>query len=321
MYAIGVVTTEAGLAALWPAWQALWQRVPHAWPFTAPAWLHPWWRAFGTGCPVIAFAHDRLGLTGLLPLYRLGDKLLPMGVGCSDYFDALLAPEAPSDLSSRLLAAALEAVEAPRCDLPELPPNARLLCAETPPGWQDHTWDASPCPVLKLLPEPAIPKRTRRDLRQARHRAERAGGWCVEQADAARLPDLLDELVILHTRRWRSCGEPGVFADPQARFFHQQAAPLLLRQGVLRLQAIRLCGRIAAVNHALLMEGRICFYLAGFDPGAAFESPGTILLGHMLEEAAREGRSEAHFLRGNEAYKFSWGGVERRNTGRSFVRV
>ena len=63
------------------------------------------------------------------------------------------------------------------------------------------------------------------------------------------------------------------------------------------------------------------FYLSGFDPGFAFESPGTILLAHMIEEAAREGRSEVHFLRGGEAYKYAWGGVDRMNAGRSFVRA
>ncbi len=321
MYPIEVAKTEAGLAALWPAWEALWRRTPAALPFVAPAWLRPWWHCFGTGCPVVAFAQGPLGLTGLLPLYRFDNKLLPMGVGCSDYFDVLLAPDAPADMPSRLVAAALEAGNVRRCDLPELPRHARLLQAGTPPGWDDSTWCGSPCPVLALMPEPAVPKGRRRDLRQARHRAERAGGWCIEQADPVSLPELLDTLVTLHTRRWRTCREPGIFADPHALAFHQEAAPLLLTQAMLRLEALRLRGLIAAINYALRARNRIYFYIGGFDPGAAFESPGTILLGHMLEEAVLEGCDEAHFLRGNEGYKLAWGGVEHRNTGRSFVRA
>ena len=317
MQAIGVITDDSELAAIWAAWETLWRRIPDVWPFSAPAWLRPWWDAFGNGQPVVALMHGAFGLIGLLPLYRLGDKLLPMGVGISDYFDVLLAPEAPMHATSSLLAAALRAGEAQRCDLPELPRCAQLLRASAPAGWHDDRWASSPCPVLPLQPEPAIPKGRRRDLRQARHRADRAGGWGVQCADRTSLDELLGALVALHTKCWQARRQCGVLADPRVLAFHRAAAPLLLRSGLLRMQALRLRGRIAAVAYAMLAPDQIFFYLTGYDPDAAFESPGTILLGHMLEQAAAEGRREAHFLRGDEPYKFAWGGVERRNAGRS----
>jgi hypothetical protein len=40
----------------------------------------------------------------------------------------------------------------------------------------------------------------------------------------------------------------------------------------------------------------------------------------MLEQTAAEGGREAHFLRGDERYKYAWGGIERRNAGRGFRR-
>jgi CelD/BcsL family acetyltransferase involved in cellulose biosynthesis len=318
---VSVVNDPAGLAALWPAWEGLWRRAVGAWPFSAPAWLRPWWEEFGTGRPVVAILHGPVGLAGLLPLYRLGDKLLPMGVGVSDAFDVLLAPQMPPDAASMLLASALAASDAPRCDLPDLPQGARLLDATTPVGWRSATCDGPPCPVLPLIPEPAIPRGMRRDLRQAAHRAARAGGWRVEAADPASLPALLEALVALHGARWHGRGEPGVLADARVLAFHRAAAPGLLAAGLLRLQAVLLRGRIAAVVHALLSAEGICFYLGGFDPACAFESPGTLLLGHMIEEAAREGRREAHFLRGGEAYKYAWGAVERRNGALSLIRA
>ena len=64
---------------------------------------------------------------------------------------------------------------------------------------------------------------------------------------------------------------------------------------------------------ALLGPGRILFYLSGYDAARGYESPGTLLVGAMLEEAVREGRREAHFLRGGEAYKYAWGAVDRPN--------
>jgi CelD/BcsL family acetyltransferase involved in cellulose biosynthesis len=41
----------------------------------------------------------------------------------------------------------------------------------------------------------------------------------------------------------------------------------------------------------------------------------------MIEEAAREGRREADFLRGNERYKYAWGGIDRPNTGLTLTRA
>lgn len=316
-----VVTDDASLAALWPAWEALWRRTPQAWPFTSPAWLRPWWDLFGTGRPVVAMVEGASGLLGVLPLYRFESKLLPIGVGIIDYFDVLLAPDAPEDVADRLLALALGATGCERCDLPDLPEGARLAGATAPSGWRAERWAGPVCPVLRLTPEPAIPKGMRRDIRQARHRAERAGGWSVQRATGETVGELLDHLIALHGARWQGRGEPGVLADPRVLAFHRAAAPALLEAGVLRLEALSLRGRIVAVVHALLASDRICFYLGGFDPNAAFESPGTILIGHMIEEAAREGRQEAHFLRGGEAYKYAWGAIDRPNVGLSLLRA
>jgi CelD/BcsL family acetyltransferase involved in cellulose biosynthesis len=318
---VRVVADETGLAALWPDWDALWQRATTRSPFTAAAWLRPWWRVFGTGAPMVGVLDGPCGPCGLLPLYRRADKLLPIGVGISDAFDILLAPEAPQGATDRLLAGVLGAATTARCDLPELPPEARLRSANPPPGWRAEFWQGPDSPVLSLQPEPQIPKAMRRDLRQAQNRAMRAGGWTVERATAATWPALFDDLVALHTARWRMREEAGVLADPRVLSFHCAAAPGLLAAGLLRLEVLRLRGQVAGAIHALLSPGRIAFYLAGFDPACAFESPGTILLGHMIAEAAREGRAEAHFLRGDEAYKRAWGGVESRNQGLGFRRL
>ena len=318
---LDVATTEDALAALWQPWQMLWQQVPDASPFLAPAWLQPWWDAFGTGHPVVATMRAQNRLIALLPLYRLDNKLLPIGVGISDYAGVLLLPAAPSETTRHMLQAALEAGGVDRCDLPELPPSSPLLNTPALEGWTTTIWPGPPCPMLPLMPEPAIPKGMRRDIRQARHRAERAGGWVIETATAATFPALFDKLVHLHNTRWTGRGETGVLADARVLSFHHSAGARLISEKLLRLQAMHLNGRIAAVIYALLSPGRIHFYLSGFDPAQAFESPGTILLSHMIEEAAREGRHDADFLRGDERYKHAWGCIDRPNTGLTFNRA
>ena len=322
---IEVLDSDAALEALAPEWDALWRRVPGASPFSHPAWLLPWWWQFGTGQPRVAVRRDP-GLCGVLPMYLLDGygprQMLPIGVSLSDAADALLAPGCPP---GPLLAAVLARADgAEACTLPDLPQHSALSGADIPPGWQAAWSQGAACPVLALAGplDAVIPKATLRKLRMNRNRAARAGGAVIETATPASLAPMLADLERLHQSRWTAGGQPGVFADPAVGRFHAEAAPLLLQAGLLRLQALRVGGSVAAVCYALLpAQGRILFYLTGFDAGHAALSPGTLLLAAMLEQAIAEGRHEADFLRGNEAYKYAWGGVDRHNQSVRLTRT
>jgi CelD/BcsL family acetyltransferase involved in cellulose biosynthesis len=112
-----------------------------------------------------------------------------------------------------------------------------------------------------------------------------------------------------------------VFADPSVGRFQAEAAPALLDAGLLRLHVLRVDGMVAAACYALLPAGRVVFYLTGFDAAHAAVSPGTLLLAAMLEQAIAERRREADFGRGNEGYKYAWGGVDRHNRAVQFRRM
>ena len=327
-----VLAADAALHALRPEWEALWRRAGGcATPFQSPAWLLPWWRAFGTGRPRAAALRGGDGrLLGLLPLYLLDEggetKLLPIGAGVSDYLDALLDPDAPPGAAGRLLAAALAASpEATSCDLLELPPGAALRDAPAPPGWRDGgVRPAAPCPVLELPPgaSPAevLSRKRRAALRNARNRAEAAGGVEVRTADAGSLDGCLDALFALHRARWDARGEPGgVLADPRVPAMHREAAPGLLEAGALRLQVLCLGGIPAAAHCALVGGGRVLLYLSGFHASRAREGPGALLLGGLIAWAMAEGMRELHFLRGDEDYKYAWGAADRFNASRRLL--
>ena len=308
---IEVIDTDAGLTVLAGEWAALWSRSAGATPFQSPLWLLPWWRQFGTGLPRVAVERHAGTLMGVLPLYILPAerKALPIGAGTTDYLDGLGDPAAllPAVLD-RLRADPVEVI-----DLIEVPPWSALR-GRSAPGWRACWGQGCPCPVLTLTDIPAgIPPGIRRKLRMNRNRAERLGGWTVETARPDTLGPALDALVRLHQARWTAQGETGAMADPAVLAFWRDAAPGLLSAGLLRLQTLAVGGVIAAAIMALLAPGRIFFYLSGFDAAHAFVSPGTLLLGAMLEQATAEGRTEAHFLRGQEGYKYAWGAVDRPN--------
>jgi CelD/BcsL family acetyltransferase involved in cellulose biosynthesis len=68
---------------------------------------------------------------------------------------------------------------------------------------------------------------------------------------------------------------------------------------------------VAAACLLLQDRHRLYFWMSGFDAAFAQESPGTLLLGDLLEGETRD----AHFLRGTESYKLAWGAVPAWNAG------
>jgi len=322
MTGLAVLDTDAALLALAPEWEALWRRVPAASPFASPAWLLPWWRHFGTGAPRVAVQRTAGRLSGVLPLYRLDEpgirKLLPIGAGTTDHLDALLEPGVAVGplLQAALDRARVDGVDA--CDLIEVPPGSALH-GVAPVGWRTHWSEGQPCPVLTLPATVAgladvVPGNTLRKVRMNRNRAARAGGFTIETAGPATVQAMLSELVRLHQARWTAQGEAGALSDLAVLACQREAAPALLHAGALRLKTLRIGGVVAAACYTLLAgRDRILFYLSGFDAAHGFFSPGTLLLASMIEQAITEGRREANFLRGGEAYKYAWGGVDQPN--------
>lgn len=319
------VASAAGLDALAPAWTRLWCDAAGASPFQSPAWLIPWWRHFGQGQLVVLCARERDELRGLLPLYLYDEpplcKLLPLGIGNSDWLDVIGAPGHEREVARTLLAAiAQRAHRFDVCDLQPLPAASLLLRTEAP-GLADERVALEPCPVLRLPGSVAgldgtLPKPMRQNLRYCRRRAEKQGRLRFETAHDGNLHELLEALFDLHGARWRRQGRPGVLADDAVRAFHREATPALLAFGVLRLHGLRLGERIVAVLYGFAARHRFYHYLLGFDPDLGALSPGTLLIGRALEEAVREGAQEFDFLRGREAYKYRWGARDRPSWGR-----
>jgi CelD/BcsL family acetyltransferase involved in cellulose biosynthesis len=322
------IGSDREMRDLAPEWTALWRRVPGATPFQSPAWLATWWGHFGTGAPRVLTARIGDELAGVLPLYELTEpscrKLLPIGIGVSDYMDALMDPAAP-EAGAAILAAITDVPDWDECHLPDLPAGGVLHNTRGPAGLVEERRDSGPCPVLTLphsaaALDTAVPRKMLRDLRQAASRAEAAGGVRIDMADAETLPSMLDDLFRLHEARWRSRDEPGVLADPAVQAFHRDAAPALAAEGMLRLYRMRIGEAVAAVYYGFAWRSRFYAYIGGFDPDMPRLSPGGLILLHAIGEAIGEGCAEFDFLRGGEAYKYAWGAVDRRNAARTWRR-
>jgi CelD/BcsL family acetyltransferase involved in cellulose biosynthesis len=324
MVRVDRISNSADVEALAPAWQALWRWVPNATPFQSPEWLLPWWKYYGNAAPSVAAAYDGGRLIGLLPFYILDEqachKLLPFGVSLSDYFDALIDPRYPG-LGNTLLECLLAVPDWDEC-LPNLPPRGALIAVGCPAAFSEDWSDGETCPVLRLpsaierLHE-TVPQKTLRYLCRARRRAVSVGEVNVTSAEKRSIAASMGELFRLHECRCQRAGGSGVCADPIVRGFHLTAATQLADAGMLRLYLLRVGNSLAAVYYGFTVKSSAYAYLSGFDSDYAALRPGAQLIHHAIEQAIREGVQEFHFLRGGEAYKYSWGAVDQPNMVRT----
>ncbi len=313
------IASAEALAGLSAEWDELWARCPGATPFQSPAWLVPWWRAFGSGeLHVLALRHGGR-LVALVPFYigavhDGGARVVRLlGSGNSDYVDGLFLPGFEIAAASRCL------VELARlrgrwehCDLLELRPGSPLLLAAAPDGWRDEVSDAgvvSQVPLAGNEPDAGIPRSFLKKLRYFARLAERSGGLRFRRANESDFEESFATLVRLHGARWAARAGHGMLADPAVRAFNREAARALLHRRILRLHTLFVGARAVASNYGFLHRERAYCYLTGFDPDFGRLSPGHLVLQHAIRDAAREGARTFDLLRGREAYKARWQGV------------
>ena len=289
----------------------------------------PWWDVFAPGqlCSIAVCEGTRL--VGLAPLYLetgpLGLRLLPLGIGISDYCDLLIDPAFEEEAAEAIVGALNRAAPWEICEFPELAPDAAALKLPQSDSLNSALSDASTAPVL-ALPDSIdgladhVPRLRLRQLRRARADAAKKGEIVIVVGDADNSEGLLNELIRLHSQRWNDSGRPGAFADRRVREFHAAALPGLIAANLVRLYALMIGDAVAEVYYGFLHRGRAYAYLQGYDVAFADESPGLIVVGYAIEEAIREGAREFHFLRGDEQYKREWGAAPRRKRVRVFSR-
>jgi CelD/BcsL family acetyltransferase involved in cellulose biosynthesis len=332
-----VVTDPARLEALRADWLDLLGRSASDGPMLGPTWLTTWWGVFG---PLqgrrlrLALFHEGGRLVGLAPLlarthwYRPGlpfRRLEPLGSGerdaetiCSDYLNVIAERGAERRVAGRL-AEALAAGALGRWDelvlplmdgLNEMP--GLLVEALRAAGFRADLTVTGTAPYA-VLPSTweeylrGLGKKGRYGvLRALRDYEAWAGG--PPQVERARSPADLRRgqgvLIELHQRRWRAAGEPGRFAVPRFRQFHEAALPRLLAEGALELAWLVGRGEPVAAQYNLVWGGKVYFYQCGRRPDLpARVRPGAVLLAELIRGAIAAGRREFDFLNGDAVYK------------------
>lgn len=310
----GVITTAEELSALQSEWLELWHASKDATPFQSPMWILPWWRHFGSDDLRVITIRDLSALVTLAPLYVVRDDEeslgMLLGTGNSDYLDVLGEAD---------IAPALADIDCQMWDLQQLRPSSPLLRSE-PNGWTSEIQDHDPC-FLLALEHDEMSTHFHKKLRYYHRALERAGTLSFTEATENNLDALMSALFELHAARWRRRGMPGMLADDVVQGFHRQVGRAMLDAGALRMFAMSVGDRIAAVFYGFAAQGTVYYYLSGYDPELEKMSPGTVIVAHAVDAAIREKATTFDFLRGAEEYKLAWGAKERMNSRRQLIRA
>ena len=302
---IEVLSADAELAALGPAWDELVAAMPRPSPFLLNAWLVEWWRHFGADGRLAvraAFRGDRL-VAGL-PLFvrrRLGLRTLEIVGGTKAALaDVMMRPD-ESNSTTALVAEASDGLGYDFANVFGLPAGSRLTQT---PAWRDlQLIERLEAPVLDLsdgwdaVYERKFSPKVRQTRRRRRRHLEELGSV---EISVAREPDELgsafDDAARLYALRWRGRREGSGLTSVTGADFYRSAVLELARQGVPRVLTLRLDGRPVAANVYLQFSQTLYGLVMAFDPAFARYSPGSEALFLALEAAAGEGITRAEFL-------------------------
>ena len=300
-------------------------------PFLRYEYLSAWWMTRGGGeWPeaelAVVTAHQDGHLAGIAPLFssrnRDGDPaLLLLGsIEISDYLDILVRP---ADLSN-FLAGLLDFISQPGLlnwrlldwhNLPEATPTLPALKAEAEKrAWtfsQDQTYHVPSIPLTGNFETylAGIDKKQRHEIRRKMRRAQESGHtirwYIVEDGSALEAEaEAFLELMAEDT-------EKAAFLTPPMRTQMHLTCRAAFDYDWLQLAFLEVDGLKAAGYLNFDYLNRIWVYNSGISRHFKELSTGWVLLSYLLQWANEKKRTEFDFLRGNEDYKYRFGGVDK----------
>jgi CelD/BcsL family acetyltransferase involved in cellulose biosynthesis len=303
-----VVDSRAALAPLAAAWDEL--AVAADRPFCAPAWMLAWLdHAAGDVAPRVVLVRDGSVPVALAPLVLCSSalgvrRLRLMAGGVSAGVDVLARPERAHEVAG-VLRRAIGELGADVLQLDGVPGESAWpgMLGDSPP-FRDVTVRA---PLIDLTGghDAWLAGRSgsfRRRMRQLRRRLDARGARWRRTASAAELPRDLEAFARLHHARWDFRGGSAVLTGGVEAML-AEAGRGLLPSGRFRLWSLEVDGAIVC-SQLFLAAGRRCgWWLGGFDPAWARESPTLALLDRIVVDAFERDEDVLDLGAGDQEYK------------------
>jgi CelD/BcsL family acetyltransferase involved in cellulose biosynthesis len=327
-----VIQTVEEFDSLADEWNNLLNQSASHVPFLRHEYLKTWWRTLGGGewaqgkLYIVTARHPTGELCAIAPLFLTENRqsepaLMLLGsIEISDYLDIIARPgDLPGFIDcllehlSSLQTHTWQVIDWYNLleDSPTLP---ALRAAASRRGWQMTQDRLQHCPYIPLPGDwetylARIDKKQRHEIRRKMRRVETAevpARWrIVSEADD------LDAEIDAFLSLMGQDPEKKVFLTEAMRAQMHLAVHAAQRAGWLQLAFLEVDGEKAAGYLNFDYANRVWVYNSGINPEFSTYSPGWVLLSYLLQWANEHKRERFDFMRGNEDYKYRFGGKDR----------
>jgi CelD/BcsL family acetyltransferase involved in cellulose biosynthesis len=300
-------------------------------PFLRFEYLSTWWQTLGggeweTGDLFVVVAQADNQLRGIAPLFFTQNRdkkpaLMFLGsIEISDYLDVIARPEDLSTFVEGLLDF-LTTIDEPNWEVMDLynlladSPTSQLLHdSAVRLGLEFSKEVVQPSPYL-ALPDDwetyllSIKKKQRHEIRRKIRRAEAAAEgvrWYIVEDEST-----LDEEIDAFLQLMAYDHHKEAFLTNIMRTQMRTAVHAAFQAGWLQLAFLEIGGEKAAGYLNFNFDNRIWMYNSGINFKFNYYSPGWVLLGYLIQWSIEHGYEGLDFMRGDEDYKYRFGGVNR----------
>ena len=311
-------------------WNALVEQSIADTPFSRREYLSEWWKSLGggewkDGELVLVSATENDQIIGIAPLFIAeydGQRALMLvgSIEISDYLDLIVREQ---DLP-RFLSGLMDFLASSHIDnwsaidwynLPDNSPTLAALKAESERlGWAYHEEIYRPTPRIALNGSfedylSRIEKKQRHEIRRKMRRAAESDKnvqfHLVDQtADINTEMDSFFHLMIQDPNK-------ALFLRDSMREQMTSTIRAAFEQNYLWLAFLEVDGVKTAASLNFDYKNKLWGYNSGVSRAHMELSPGWVLLAHVIQWCCENGRSEFDFMRGEEEYKYRFGGVNR----------
>ncbi len=303
-------------------------------PFLRYEYLSRWWQTRGGGeWPeesrlVLVTAREGEKLVGIAPLFYVPEwqgkpSLMLVGsIEVSDYLDLIATPESlPAFVDALLPFLKSKETGLPqweRLDLYNLLDSSPTLqVLESLSKKYQWEYQAEQLQHSPYIPLPgnwdeylaSIDKKQRHEIRRKMRRAY--GGAAEVRWYFVTQADTLDEEIEAFMGLMAQDADKERFLTPAMRDHMRLTIRCAFEEGCLNLAFLEVDGHKAAGYLSFDYLNRLWVYNSGIDWDFNDYSPGWVLLGELLQWANENQREAFDFMRGDEDYKYRFGGVDR----------
>jgi CelD/BcsL family acetyltransferase involved in cellulose biosynthesis len=327
-----IYNTFTTLANHKQAWNDLLSQSASHVPFLTFEYQQAWWATRGGGewpeesqLNLVAAFQDG-NLVGVAPLFHtkniLGKPVL-MFVGAvevSDFLDFIVKPE---DLEPFIqgLFDFLVSADIPAWELLdlhnilEISPTLEFLKKEAKRrGWSFDKIHLQPSPYIPLPKDfetdlSQIDKKQRHEIRRKLRNIEKS----LVESDIYFTNDeknLSSDVQAFIEMMAQDPNKKDFLTEDMHQHIHNTAG-IAFKENWLQLAFLTLDGNKAAANMSFLYNNRLWLYNSGWEWEFRDYSPGWVLLANLIEWAVNQGIEEFDFMRGDEPYKYKFGGTDR----------